>query len=370
VELKAERDVRVLAVNPGSSTLKLSLVEGEKRRREITTKLFGSEVEGALGEALRELAPGAVDAAAVRVVHGGTQFRSAALADDAVVEGIESLAPLAPLHQPSAVAALRALASALPGTPRVACFDTAFHATLAEEAFRYAVPRSWLTDHGVRRFGFHGLSYAYLASELPRLAGSAPRRAVLLHLGSGASACALSEGVSVDTTMGMTPLEGLVMGTRPGVLDPGVVPHLLKRGVPLDRIERALEKESGLRGLSGSSSDYRTLVDATENGDIDAALALGVFEKRVASGVAQMAACLGGLDALVYSGGIGENVPTLRTGVAQRLAFLGLALDQDRNHGEGDREIGAKDARARTFVLEAREDVTMAREAAAVLGKS
>ncbi len=344
----------------------------EAREREITTKLFGGDADTALAQAVRDLAPGAVDAAAVRVVHGGPGFRAAVRANEETIAAIEALSPLAPLHQPSAAAALRALARGLPDVPRVACFDTAFHATLPEEAWRYAVPESWLTRHGIRRFGFHGLSYAHLVRELPRLSGgSLPQRVVALHLGSGASACALLDGVSVDTTMGLTPMEGLVMGTRPGLLDPGIVPYLLRSGVPLDALERALEKESGLRGLSGTSSDYLTLVHAARQGDRKAALALAVFERRVASAVAQMASSLAGLDALVFTGGIGENAGELRSGVASRLGFLGLSLDEERNRAGGDREISAPARESvRAFVIEAREDVTMAREAAEVLGSA
>jgi acetate kinase len=363
--------VKVLAVNPGSSTLKVSLVANEAREREIGVELSGGDLDASLADALERLAVGEVDAAAVRVVHGGDVFRGPARVTDETIAAIEELTPLAPLHQPSAVAALRALARLLPETPRVACFDTAFHATLPPEAFRYAVPESWYREHGVRRFGFHGLSYAYLARELPRLAGAgAPSSVVALHLGSGASACAMAGGVSVDTTMGLTPLEGLVMGTRPGVLDPGVVPFLMRRGLTLDAIEHALEKESGLRGLSGTSSDYRTLARAAAGGDASAALALTVFARRVASAVAQMAASLGGIEALVFTGGIGEHAAELRADVAARLAFLDLALDEERNSAGGDREISAPGARIRAFVIEAREDVTMAREAAGVLGSA
>jgi acetate kinase len=305
----------------------------------------------------------------VRVVHGGDLFGGPVRVDgEETLAKIASLAPLAPLHQPSAVAALRALGRVLPGAPRVACFDTAFHRTLAPAAYRYAVPESWYAEHGVRRHGFHGLSYAYVAGELPRLLGVLPRRVVALHLGSGASACALENGVSVDTTMGLTPLEGLVMGTRPGLLDPGVVPYLLRRGLSLEHVEHALEKESGLFGLSGGTSDYRALTESARRGDANAALALEVFARRVASAAAQMAASLGGLDALVYTGGIGENAGSLRSDVASRLAFLGAALDEGRNAARGDREVSPDRARVRTFVMEAKEDVTMAREAAALLG--
>jgi acetate kinase len=359
--------VRVLAVNPGSSTLKVALVAGGRREQEIGARL-DDDFDAALASALDRLGTREVDAAAVRVVHGGDVFRSAVRVDgDDTLEAIASLTPLAPLHQPSAVASLRALARVLPAVPRVACFDTAFHATLAPEAYRYAVPEAWFRDHGVRRHGFHGLSFASVAREMERILGGTAR-VVALHLGSGASACAMAGGVSVDTTMGLTPLEGLVMGTRPGVLDPGVVPYLIRRGLSPEAIERALEKESGLLGLSGVTADFRELVAAAASGDARAALALAVFARRVAMAVAQMAAALSGVDAVVFTGGIGEHAAELRADVASRLAFLGMALDPAANaSGEPDREITAAGARVRTFVLEAREDVTMALEAEALL---
>ena len=360
--------MRVVAVNPGSSTLKVSLVEGDRREREVASELH-DDFDAALAAALAKLPEGRPDAAAVRVVHGGNLFGGPTLAEsEETIDRIASLSPLAPLHQPSAVSALRALSRVLPRTPRVACFDTSFHRTLPPAAYRYAVPEPWYAEHGVRRYGFHGLSYAYVAGELPRLARARPSRVVALHLGSGASACALQDGVSVDTTMGLTPLEGLVMGTRPGVLDPGVVPYLVRRGMSAEDVERALEKRSGLLGLSGATGDYRALGESARDGDPKAALALEVFARRVASAVAQMAASLGGLDAVAYTGGIGEHAASLRADVAARLAFLGLAVDPERNAAKGDREISPAGARARTFVIEAMEDVTMAREAAAVLG--
>jgi acetate kinase len=284
----------VLVVNAGSTSLKLELVEGDGEARPVET----------LEEA------GALDVGAVghRVVHGGDRFREPVLIDGDVERAIEELMVVAPLHNGPALDGIRAAREALPGVPHVACFDTAFHATLPEAARTYAVPEHWREEWGVRRYGFHGLSVQYVSEQVPT------RRLVVCHLGGGCSITAVLDGRSVDTTMGFSPLEGPPMATRSGSVDPGALLYLLlQRGVSAEELEHALVHESGLLALGGSE-DVRKLRGA---------LALDVFVHRVAGAVATMAAAMGGIDALAFTAGIGENSEEVRRRVTERVAFLG-----------------------------------------------
>ncbi len=363
--------MRVLVVNAGSSSLKLSLLgSGEEPdaaeelaapRSQIDPDELRAALAGGLGNA---------DAVGHRIVHGGARFRRAVVVDDAVRNALGDLVDLAPLHQPKSLAALDEVTAALPGLPAVACFDTAFHATLTDAAATYALPAEWSARWGLRRYGFHGLSHAWIARRVPSVlsASSEDLRIVSCHLGAGASLCAIAGGQSVDTTMGFTPLEGLVMATRSGSVDPGLVLWLLERGdvSPAD-MGHALEHESGVLGLSGTA-DMREVEGRDGAGDTAARLALEVYLHRLRAGVASMAAALGGLDVLAFTGGIGEHSPEIRARAAGGLAFLGVAVDPARNGAvEGDCEISRAGAAVRTVVIRAREDLEIARQVRSLL---
>jgi acetate kinase len=342
----------VLAVNAGSTSVKLRLVGEDGRASAV----------GSIDEA-----PGDLDAVGHRIVHGGERFREPALLDDAAMEALAGLSALAPLHNGPALRIAREARRRLPGVPHVAAFDTAFHATIPEEARTYAVPRAW-RDLGIRRYGFHGLSAEWVTERAAAMLGAPPSRLVVCHIGGGASATAVRDGRSVDTTMGFSPLEGLVMATRPGSLDPDVPLHLiLRRGLAPEAVEHALNEESGLAALAGTG-DMRAVEAAAAAGDPGAARALAVHDHRLAGAVTAMAAALGGLDALAFTGGAGEGSPRLRAEAARRLAFLGVGVDPSRNTSAApDAEISAPGAGVRTLVVHAREEVVIARAARRVL---
>ena len=352
--------MRVLVVNAGSSTLKLRVVDDHDAVVARADLPAVEQVPPAdLARELDGLAP--YDAVGHRVVHGGREFRSPVLVEGDVRDRIEALTPLAPLHQPRALAALDAVGQAVPGLPTVACFDTAFHATLPPEASVYAVPREWREQLGVRRYGFHGLSHAYASRRAVEL-GANPRHVVVCHLGAGASLCAVREGRSVDTTMGFTPLEGLVMATRSGTVDPGAVLWLVTQaGLPAEEVTDALEHRSGLLGLAGTA-EMREVIVRAGNGDGEAGLALGAYHHRLRSSIAAMVASLGGLDTLVFTGGVGENAPAVRAAAAGGLHHLGVAYDPGANASAvPDADITGAGSHARVLVVAAREEVEIAR---------
>jgi acetate kinase len=289
-----------------------------------------------VGAWLRERLGGALPAAVGhRVAHGGPDYAAPAVVDEAVLAALDRLVPLAPLHQPHNLAPIRTIRERFPGTVQVACFDTAFHRGHAEVADRYALPEA-LYQEGVRRYGFHGLSYEYVVQTLPRLAPAAARGAVVVaHLGSGASMCAIRDGRSVDSTMGFTALDGLPMGTRCGQLDPGVVLYLLsEKRYDVEGVERLLYEQAGLRGLSGISNDVRDLLASAHP---HARLALDYFVYRAGREIGSLAAALGGVDALVLTGGISENSPEMRARICATAAWLGLTLDETANRAGGPR---------------------------------
>jgi len=306
-----------------------------------------------------------------RVVHGGTTFSRAVLIDDGVIDAISALTDLAPLHQPRALAGIEAARRALPGVPGVACFDTAFHAGLPEAAARYALPASWTHRFGLRRYGFHGLSHAYAARRATELLGRDPRqlRIVTCHLGAGASLAAVNAGRSVDTTMGFTPLEGLVMATRSGSVDPGLITWLLQHGkLSLDDVASGLELASGLAGLSGlAAGDMRDVLRAAAAGDAPARLAIDVYLHRLRREIAAMAAAMNGLDALAFTGGVGEHSPAIRAAAATGLEFLGISVDPGRNAAISDADVSGPGP-VRTLVITAREDIEIARQARELAG--
>jgi acetate kinase len=368
-------ELRCLCVNAGSSSLKLALYEvapdGAERRlceasaQEIglpeSAVKVGGHVEqrplvdhrAALEALLNALAPPCVDAVGHRVVHGGDHTRPERVTPELLAR-LEALTPLAPLHNPPALAGMRAVAAHLPDTPQVACFDTAFHATLPEVARTLPLARRY-REHGLRRYGFHGLSYEYIAR---KLGVQAKGRVVVAHLGNGASLAALRDGRSVDTTMGLTPSGGVMMGTRSGDLDPGVLLYLLReKGLDAAALERVIDRESGLLGVSGTSSDMAELLA----GDApDARLAVALFAYQVRKTVGALAAALGGLDRLVFTGGIGEHAAPVRWAVCRGLEYLGIELDTAANEA-GETQISAPQARCPVEIIPTDEDAMIAR---------
>jgi acetate kinase len=369
----------VLVVNAGSSSLKLRVL-GPRDELEYSRDLElrrGRVDAGQVRVVLEEA--GAVDAVGHRIVHGGTAFLAPVVVDETVVARLRELTDLAPLHQPRSLAALAAVGEALPGTPAVACFDTAFHASMPPAAATYALPPRWRERWALRKYGFHGLSHAWAARRAAELLGrpQGGLRVVTAHLGAGASLAAVRDGCSVDTTMGFTPLDGLVMATRSGGLDPGLVLWLLEHvGTPAAELAATFEHRSGLLGLAGTADMREILVaagvvtsaDADSSGPAaavapeEARLALDVYLHRLRGGIGAMAATLDGLDALVFTGGVGENSAEVRRLTVDGLGFLGLAVDHEQNEvGAGDRDVGAAGAPARVLVVESREDLEIAR---------
>jgi acetate kinase len=363
--------VRVLVVNAGSSSLKVRLLG---HHDDI---IFSSDLppikdgSGHAGLSAALARAGPVDAVGHRIVHGGTRFRAGCRVDGAVVESLRALVDLAPLHQPASLSAMDAVSRELPDVPAVVCFDTAFHSTLSPGASTYAVPARWRREFGVRRYGFHGLSHSYVAQRVAQMLGRSPQglRIVSCHLGAGASLAAIRDGVCLDTTMGFTPLEGLVMATRSGTVDPGLVLWLLEhRGLSPKEISDALENRSGLAALAGTA-EMGAVVAAADNGARNAMLAVDVYVHRLSASIAAMAVAIGGLDVLVFTGGVGENAPSIRQRTVERLGFLGIEIDPDRNRRERpDADVTASGTTVRCLVVESREDIQIAAEVRRVLG--
>ena len=355
----------ILTVNAGSSSLKLRVLDEND-------KVVGSRDSDAAGdeavlrrelEAILDEAP-PIDAAGHRVVHGGAEFTGPTIVNPAVESDLDGLADLAPLHNPPAVAAMRALDALRPGLPTVACFDTAFHTTMPAAASTYAVPAAWSERWPLRRYGFHGLSHSYASRRTAELLGRslADLRIVTAHLGAGSSLCAVEGGRSVDTTMGFTPLEGLVMATRSGSVDPGLLLWVQRHGsIDAEEMERALDRESGLLALSGRSGDMREIVAGVEEGDERCRLAFDAYIHRLAAGIAAMAVAMGGIDALVFTGGVGENSAQVRTATGTASGFLGVEIDGTANEGDAcDHVISAPKSTVAVLVLGAREDIELA----------
>jgi acetate kinase len=362
--------MRILVVNAGSSSLKLRVLDPDDRivgAQDLPAPRGKADIV-AVARAIEGF--GTIDAVGHRIVHGGTLYTQPVRIDREVVEHLRALTDLAPLHQPKSLAALEVVEAALPDVPAVACFDTAFHAAMPAAASTYAIPPEWRKRWDLRKYGFHGLSHAYASRRAAELLGRPLDgvRLVSCHLGAGASLAAVRDGRSVDTTMGFTPLDGLVMATRSGSIDPGLVLWLAEHvRMPPAELAATLEHRSGLLGLAGTA-DMRAILAAAGAGEPDAVLALDVYHHRLRGAVAAMAAALSGLDVLVFTGGVGENAPAVRERVARDLAFLGVEVDQARNRaGRDDREIGSPGAVVRTFVIAAREDVQIAHEVRDVL---
>ncbi|MGH9123701.1 MAG: acetate/propionate family kinase [Acidimicrobiales bacterium] len=398
--------MRVLVLNAGSSSVKVSVVDDAGQR--TFDRDLAHHPSQLPAEELQRLAAdhGPIDAVGHRIVHGGDGFGGPVQVDDKVLAQIEALTPLAPLHQPAGVAGIRAAMKALPAVVNVACFDTAFHRSLPEAAATYALPADWRSRFGLRRYGFHGLSHAWAWRRAVALLSRNGRdgpveedgrngrdgavrrdgpvedlridrdrpvedlRIVTCHLGGGSSLCAIRGGRSQDTTMGFTPLEGLVMETRSGSVDPGLVLWLIQQGgLSPAEVNDGLEHNAGLAALSGTSGDMQEVMAAVANvGNRRAALALEVWLHRLVREIGAMVGALGGLDVLVFTGGIGEHAPDLRARAAARLAYLGVALDQERNAAaQDDTDISALESSCATCVVKAGEDLEIALEVRAHL---
>jgi len=368
--------MKVLALNCGSSTVKYQLFEMSRSERLLTRghiECIGSPGSAAnhreaITVALAELdGYGKVDTVGHRVVHGGEYYSDSVLIDSDVEQRIEECASLAPLHNPHNLAGYRAAREALPDCPQVAVFDTAFHQTMPQEAFLYGLPIEYYTEHRIRRYGFHGTSHRYLCLRYAELRGASPGdfRLITCHLGSGSSVCAIDRGRSVDVSLGFTPLEGLVMGTRCGDLDPGVVLHLMdKHQLSPDELNSLLTRRSGLLGLSGSTDDMRALVEESRNGHDGANVAIEVFCYRVRRYISSFFGVLNGAAAVVFTGGIGENCHQIRQKSCQSLDALGINLDEDKNVEANGREVEISAAGSRTavWVIPTNEELMIARE--------
>jgi acetate kinase len=362
------------------ATLSLQVKDQAESRRQLTVSDFNNAAEHVL-RALKDAGLTGDDRETIaavghRVVHGGARFRESVRIDDTVKQGIRELAELAPLHNPPALAAINASEAALPSVPHIAIFDTSFFATLPPSAFIYPLPYAWYTDWGVRRFGFHGISHAYCAQRAAEMLAqrrtdcqSIPQppsgsRLIVCHLGNGCSATAIRDGAAVATTMGFTPMEGLMMGSRSGSVDPGVLLHVQRHhGLSVDELDQALNHESGLCGVSGVSSDYRQVEASGHQGNERARLALEIYAGRVRATIGALAVTLGGVDALVFTAGVGEHSASLREAACQGLECVGLQLDPQRNKTcVPDTDIAAAESRGRILAIHTREELMIARE--------
>jgi acetate kinase len=357
--------MNVLVVNSGSSSVKLSVVDdrdGLVGSRDLVRRP-GAGLGTELAAFLRDFPD--VDAAGHRVVHGGLQFVDPVIIDSATDIALDSLRDLAPLHNPPSLEAIRELIEIRPELTQVACFDTAFHATLPVKAYTYAVPADWRGRLGIRRFGFHGLSHHWASRQVAHLMGRSVEslKLVTAHIGSGASLAAVEFGLSVDTTMGFTPIDGLVMSTRSGSVDPGVILWTQRHGgLSAEEVERALESSSGLLGLSGRSAGLSDVIGFADAGDELARIAYEVYVYRIQTNIGAMTAALQGIDGLVFTGGAGEGSSRLRADVCAGLSFLGIHIDENQNlRGEGDRLLGAESPELPAVaVVHAREDLEIA----------
>ncbi len=394
----------VLVLNAGSSSLKYSVVDGRsgdssasglverigepagrlrhqgpggEHRVERPVADHADALEAVLtafAEQGPDLATAQLAAVGHRVVHGGSRFAEPVLVDDALLSEVTDLVPLAPLHNPANLEALKVARDRFPELPQVAVFDTAFHQTLPPQAYTYAVPRSWLEEHRIRRYGFHGTSHQFVSREAARILGRDPdeTNVIVLHLGNGASATAVRGGRSVDTSMGLTPLEGLVMGTRSGDVDPALHAHLHRSlGWTLDQVDAALNRESGLRGLCGDN-DFRVIEQRRRDGDEAAQRAFEVYCYRIRGYVGAYYAVLGRVDAVVFTAGVGEHNPSVRAAALAGLDRLGIVVDDERNDAAtgGSAEISPDGAEVRVLVVPTDEEWEIARQALDVVERA
>ena len=374
--------MNILVLNAGSSSLKYKLIEVKSSSSDEEVALIQGNT-AADGHAMGEAASKAVqecsnsgksiDAVAHRLVHGGLKYREPVVITEAVLAELRGLSELDPLHNPQELDIVEASRRELPGVSQAAVFDTGFHATLPELAWRYALPRKWADELNLRRYGFHGISYQFIASRAAQIyaPNGIPQRVIVCHLGSGASVCALLDGVSVDTSMGLTPLEGLVMGTRCGDIDPGLVLYLLReRKIELNDLDDVLNHKSGLAGLAeGSGGDMRKLEAAGSGGDAE--FALQSFAYSVRKYIGSYASVLGGVDALVFTGGIGESSADVRERICRGFEFMGVQIDENLNSavvsGHGEAKISLSGSPAAIWVIPTDEELEIARQTARLI---
>ena len=397
--------MKVLVINCGSSSLKYQLIDsrleevlaaglcerigidgrmthtptgGDTVVKNIPLPDHGAAIQAVLS-ALTDKAHGVLNslseigAVGHRLVHGGEKFAASVIINDEVIAEVEACNDLAPLHNPANLIGVRACRQIMPDVPMVGVFDTAFHQTMPPKAYLYGIPHQYYQEHKVRRYGFHGTSHNYVSQRVHHLAELDPdnSRVIVCHLGNGASVTAVKNGKSVDTSMGLTPLEGLIMGTRSGDLDPGVIEYIAKKEhLTLEEVLKVLNKESGVLGLSGVSSDFRDLTEAMEQGNEQAAVAVEAFCYRVAKHIGAYTAALNGVDASVFTAGIGENAAHIRSMICEYLGFLGITIDEEKNAVRGkETEISTPDSKVAVFVIPTNEELAIARETAALLGE-
>jgi acetate kinase len=396
-------NTKILVCNTGSSSLKFSLFDAEEEllladgqidwirkpaqlvfRRadqpEIGQNLNLENHADAAARILDDLQAGSSPAlhsleellaVGHRVVHGGERYSCAVLITPEVKRTIKELTELAPLHNPASLEGINAVEQVLPKVPQIAAFDTAFHATLSEAARTYGLPRKWTREWGIRRYGFHGLSHSYCSTKATKIISRKGLRLVIAHLGNGASVSAVRDGVCIDTSMGFTPLEGLMMATRSGTIDPGLLIYLLRhKGLDAEELDNALNYESGLLGVSGISSDLRQILSELPHNP-DARLAVDVYVHRIVKTIGAMAATLGGIDALVFTAGVGEGSPEIRKRVCEKLKYLGLDMDPAANENcQPDDDIATPASKARILVIATRENLTIMRETRRLVASS
>lgn len=399
--------MKVLVINCGSSSLKYQLIDmnteesiaqGLVERIGIEGSVLTQKVEGRDKYIVKQpmedhkiaiqLVLGAlvdkengvissmdeISAVGHRVVHGGEKFKSSVLINEEVKDYIRGCFKLAPLHNPANMIGIEACEELMPNTPMVAVFDNAFHSTMPEKAYLYALPYELYTKHGIRKYGFHGTSHKYVSQTAAEVIGKDIKdlKIITCHLGNGASVTAVKGGVSIDTSMGFTPLEGVAMGTRCGNIDPAIIPFLMKEeGLSIDEVDNLLNKKSGVLGISGISSDFRDIEDAAfKEGVHRAQLALDIFEYKVKSTIGAYAAIMGGVDAIVFTAGVGENGPETREGILKGLEFLGVEVDPERNNVRGKvREISKEGSKVKAFVIPTNEELVIARDTVELISK-
>ncbi len=396
--------MKILVINCGSSSLKYQLIDsdtenvlakglcerigidgscityqkaGEDKVKTVTPMPNHTKAVELVIAALTDKTTGVIadlseiGAVGHRVVHGGEKFASSVVITDEVIKAIESCVDLAPLHNPANIIGINACKELMPNVPQVAVFDTAFHQTMPEEAYLYAVPYRYYTEYGVRKYGFHGTSHSYVSKRVASILGKdyGSLKTIVCHLGNGASVCAVDGGKSVETSMGLTPLMGLVMGTRSGEIDPGVMEYISKKeGIGLDKVMTILNKESGMLGLSGISSDFRDIDEAMDKGDERATAAYNVFIHRVVSYIGAYAAVMNGVDAIVFTAGVGENDKEVRANICKYLGYLGAKIDPEKNALRDDEVvISAADSKVALLKVATNEELMIARDTLALV---
>lgn len=400
IDEKEGDKMKILVINAGSSSLKYQFIDIDTKQvlakglcerigidGKLTQKVSGKEnfvrqdpmnnhadAIKMVIEALTDQEVGVIsdmkeiDAVGHRVVHGGEIFSASVVIDDKVMDALEQCVELAPLHNPANIIGIEACAAIMPGVPQVAVFDTAFHQTMPKEAYMYALPYEMYTKHKIRRYGFHGTSHKYVSGRAAEFLGKKPEdlKIITLHLGNGSSITAVDGGKSVDTTMGFTPLAGVAMGTRCGDIDPAIVTYLMeKENLDAKGVNDLMNKQSGVFGISGLSSDFRDLESAAENGDEKAQLALDMFAYTVKRYVGAYAAVMGGVDAIVFTAGIGENTAMMRAMITEGLEFMGIKIDAEKNKVRGEeKDISADDATVKTLVIPTDEEMMIALDTA------